>query len=146
VFTLDAQRSPQVDACCRKRLRKRRPRQKVVLAREVRANGRALCRVNGRAVSQSVLRQLGELLIDAHGQSEHLSLLRVREHVNLLDTYAGGWELRKAVADKVAALRETRKDIEDITAHARERARRVDMLKFQLEESGRAAQPNEEEA
>ena len=104
-------------------------------------------RVNGRAVSQSVLRQIGELLIDAHGQSEHLSLLRVREHVNLLDTYAGGWEMRKGVAEKVAALRETRKDIDDITAHARERARRVDMLKFQLEEI-RAARlkPNEEEA
>ena len=34
---------------------------------------------------------------------------------SLLDTYAGGWEMRKAVAEKVAALRETRKDIDDIT-------------------------------
>ncbi len=147
VFTLDEQRSPQVDAVLAENgLENEDPRQ-IVLAREVRSNGRALCRVNGRAVSQSVLRQLGELLIDAHGQSEHLSLLRVREHVNLLDTYAGGWDMRKAVAEKVAALRETRKDIEDITAHARERARRVDMLKFQLEEI-RAARlkPNEEEA
>ena len=147
VFTLDEQRSPQVDGVLAENgLENEDPRQ-IILAREVRANGRALCRVNGRAVSQTVLRQLGELLIDAHGQSEHLSLLRVREHVNLLDTYAGCWDLRKAAAEKVAALRETRRDIDDITAHARERARRVDMLKFQLEEI-RAARlkPNEEAA
>src|SRR4029079_16740298 len=106
----------------------------LLLGREVRSNGRTLCRVNGRAVSQNVLRELGELLVDVHGQSEHLSLLRVKEHVNLLDRYANLWELRTRVANKVAELRSTRKDLKQLIDNARERARRADMLKFQLEE------------
>ncbi len=117
----------------------------LLLGREVRASGRTLCRVNGRAVGQNVLRELGELLMDVHGQSEHLSLLRVREHVNLLDRYAGLWELRTRVAAKVAELRAVRKELQQLIDSARERARRVDMLKFQLDEIRSARlKPNEE--
>lgn len=117
----------------------------LILGREVRANGRSLCRVNGRSVSQSVLRELGELLVDVHGQSEHVSLLRVREHINLLDRYAGLWELRAQVAAKYHALRAVRREIDQLTHNARERARRVDVLRFQLEEIRSARlKPNEE--
>ena len=147
VFALDEQRSPQVDHVLTEHgLENEDPRQ-IILAREVRSAGRAICRVNGRAVGQAVLRQLGELLIDAHGQSEHLSLLRPREHINLLDTYAGTWPQRREVATLVTSLRETRREIDTLVSETRERARRVDMLKFQLEEI-RAARlkPNEEEA
>ncbi len=119
----------------------------LTLAREVRANGRSIARVNGRSVGQNVLRELGELLVDVHGQSEHLSLLRVKEHVNLLDRYAGLWDLRQRVADKVNALRAIRRQLDELQRTERERARRVDMLKFQLEEI-RAARlrPGEEAA
>jgi DNA repair protein RecN (Recombination protein N) len=119
----------------------------LVLGREVRANGRSLCRVNGRAVSQAVLRELGEMLVDVHGQSEHVSLLRVKEHVNLLDRYAGLWELRGQVAERYHAWRAAGRELEELSRSARERARRVDMLKFQLEDI-RAAKlkPNEEAA
>ena len=106
----------------------------VMLAREVRAGGRSICRVNGRSVSQSALREVGELLVDLHGQSEHLSLLRVREHVNLLDRYAGTWDLRGRVAEKYAELRAVRKQLDELQRNERERARRLDMLKFQVEE------------
>lgn len=119
----------------------------VTLAREVRTNGRTVCRVNGRTVSQQILRDVGELLVDVHGQSEHLSLLRVREHLNLLDRFAGLWDLRAKVASKVGELRAVRKQIEEIERNTRERERRVDMLKFQVEEI-RAARlkPSEEAA
>jgi DNA repair protein RecN (Recombination protein N) len=119
----------------------------VLLSREVRNGGRSICRVNGRTVGQNVLREIGELLVDVHGQSEHLSLLRVKEHINLLDTFAETWDLRGQVSEKVLQLRAIRKQIDDIERNARERARRVDMLKFQLEEI-RAAKlkPNEEAA
>ncbi len=61
----------------------------VVLAREIRREGRNLARINGRTVALSLQRQVGELLVDVHGQSEHLSLLRVQEHLHLLDRFAG---------------------------------------------------------
>jgi len=106
----------------------------VTLGREVRAGGRSICRVNGRSVSQAALREIGELLVDLHGQSEHLSLLRVREHVNLLDHYANTWDLRGRVAAKYAELRAVRKQLDELQHSERERARRLDMLKFQVEE------------
>ena len=59
----------------------------LMLGREIRANGRSVARVNGRSVSATLLRELGELLIDVHGQSEHLSLLHVNQHLSLLDNY-----------------------------------------------------------
>ena len=59
------------------------------ISREIRSNGRSVARLNGRNVSASLLREIGEQLVDLHGQSEHLSLLRVREHLTLLDSYAG---------------------------------------------------------
>lgn len=119
----------------------------LTLSREVRAGGRSIARINGRSVSQSALRELGELLVDVHGQSEHLSLLRVKEHVNLLDRYANLWDLRQRVAAKVTELRAVRRQLDELQRNERERARRVDMLKFQLEEI-RAAKlkPGEEAA
>ncbi len=145
VFTLDNSSRQLVEALLAEQgLESDEPGQ-LILGREVRANGRSLCRVNGRSVSQSVLRDLGELLVDVHGQSEHVSLLRVKEHINLLDRYAGLWELRQQVAAKYHALRAVRREIDQLTHNARERARRVDMLKFQLEEIRSARlKPNEE--
>ena len=107
---------------------------RLYLAREVRAGSRATARINGRAVPASVLREVGEALIDIHGQSEHLSLLRPKEHVNLLDRYADTWDLREQLADRVGALREVRRELADLLKSEAELARRIDMLKFQIDE------------
>jgi DNA repair protein RecN (Recombination protein N) len=104
------------------------------LAREIRSGGRSTARVNGRAVPSSLLREIGDLLIDIHGQSEHLSLLRPRQHVDLLDRYAGTWEQREKFSAQVAQLREVRKELSELLKSEAELARRVDMLKFQAEE------------
>ena len=104
------------------------------LAREIRSGGRSTCRVNGRAVPASLLREIGERLIDIHGQSEHLSLLRPKEHVNLLDRYAGTWETREQVAHLTGQWREVRKELGDLLKSEAELARRADMLKFQIDE------------
>src|SRR5208337_1009137 len=61
----------------------------VTLAREVRREGRSVARVNGRTVGLLLLKELGEILVDIHGQSEHLSLLDAHAHLGLLDRYAG---------------------------------------------------------
>jgi DNA repair protein RecN (Recombination protein N) len=104
------------------------------LAREIRVGGRSTARVNGRAVPASLLRELGEQLIDIHGQSEHLSLLRPKEHVNLLDRYADTWELREQFARLVGQWRATHKELSDLLKSEAELARRADMLKFQIDE------------
>jgi DNA repair protein RecN (Recombination protein N) len=106
----------------------------LILAREINLSGRNVCRVNGRAVPLSVLAQLGERLVDIHGQSEHLSLLRVKEHLNFLDRYAGLQEQRAAVAEGVRALRRVREELASLHRDERELARRADLLQYQVHE------------
>ena len=110
----------------------------LTLGREVRKGGRSVCRVNGRSVSQTVLKDIGQYLVDIHGQSEHLSLLRVREHVNLLDRYANLWDERTRFSQVVAQLREIRRELDTLLKDEREMARRADLLQFQIEEIGSA--------
>lgn len=106
----------------------------LLLARELRLTGRNICRVNGRAVSLSILKQLGEHLIDIHGQGEHLSLLKPRSHLPLLDAYAKVDSSREKVAIEVRKLRKIQQDLAELQASARTIAQRMDMLQFQVKE------------
>jgi DNA repair protein RecN (Recombination protein N) len=106
----------------------------LVLAREVRANGRSVARVNGRGVTTALLGEIGGLLVDVHGQGEHLSLLREREHVGLLDRYAGLNGEAGQMADLARRVRGVRKELEGLRQDERERARRIDLLAYQVEE------------
>lgn len=106
----------------------------VVLSREVRLNGRNICRVNGRSVSLQTLSELADLLVDVHGQGEHLNLLKPKTHVQLLDRYAGLLPLRREVAQLAAALRGVRNELQRLRQDARTLAQRVDLLSFQAGE------------
>jgi DNA repair protein RecN (Recombination protein N) len=106
----------------------------VVLSREVRLNGRNICRINGRSVSLQTLSELADLLVDVHGQGEHLNLLKPKTHVQLLDRYAGLLPLRKQAAEQVTALRGVRGELQRLRQDARTLAQRVDLLSFQAGE------------
>lgn len=121
--------------------------ERVTLGRELRREGRNICRVNGRTVSLGTLRALGELLVDVHGQSEHLSLLRVREHQDLLDRYAQTAELLHEYRRDYEALRAVQAELETLRRSAREAAQRQDLLAFQVNEIEAAMlQPGELES
>ena len=106
----------------------------LVLARELRRGGRSICRVNGRVVTLSTLESIGRHLIDIHGQTGHLSLLRVREHIDFLDRYGNLWPLRREVAGLVRELRQVRQDLSALIRDERELARRADLLTYQIQE------------
>lgn len=106
----------------------------VVLSRELRREGRTIARVNGSSVSTALLRELGEYLVDIHGQSEHLSLLQVRQHLGLLDRFAGSQQHLtrfQGLYRELSALRRELKTLRDDEADA---LRRMDLLTFQAEE------------
>ena len=118
----------------------------LLLGREVRLTGRNVSRVNGRSVTLTLLREVAEALVDIHGQSEHLSLLRVREHANLLDRYAELASLRSQVAELAGQVRAVRRELVDLVRSEQELAHRADLLQFQVSEIEAAAlQPDEEE-
>jgi DNA repair protein RecN (Recombination protein N) len=118
----------------------------LILTRDIRGSGRSTARINGRTVPARELATIGEWLVDIHGQSEHLSLLRPAEHLGMLDSYAGTTGLRRELADLVRQYRQTRNQIEQIRSGERERAHQIDLLRFQVQEITEAElQPDEEE-
>ncbi len=108
--------------------------QELILAREINLDGRNTCRANGRIVPLRLLSTLAQHLADIHGQNQHLSLLRVREHMDILDRYAGLWRLRAEVAEGVHQLTQVRRELDRLRQDGGERARRVDFLRYQVDE------------
>ncbi len=118
----------------------------VVLMREVRKEGRSMARVNGRTVNVGLLKELGAILIDIHGQAEHLSLLDSRAHLGLLDRYA---EIARPLSDyrqTYHALLNLRRELGDLRKAQADADRRVEMLTYQAEEIEAARlKPGEDE-
>jgi DNA repair protein RecN (Recombination protein N) len=118
----------------------------LTLGREITSSGRTVCRINGSAVKTDMLRDIGQALVDIHGQTEHISLLRVGEHLELLDQYANLSGQRRRLAELVGQLRAIRKEKHTLQRDERELVRRTELLKFQVGEIEAAAlQPGEEE-
>ena len=108
------------------------------LGREIRAEGRTIARVNGRTVNLSVQSEIGEALVDVHGQSDHLSLLKVRNHRDLLDRFAHDQEsltIYQSLFKDWSLLVKQLNELHAIEKTARDRA---DMLKYQIQEIGEA--------
>ena len=108
--------------------------EEIILAREVNLDGRNTCRVNGRIVPLRFLSTLAQHLVDIHGQNQHLSLLRVREHMDILDKYGGLWQLRTEVAEWSRQLTEVRQELDRLRMDEGALAQRVDFLRYQVEE------------
>lgn len=104
------------------------------VGREIRNGGRSVARLNGRNVSAGLLKELGELLVDLHGQSEHLSLLRVKEHLNLIDRYAGDDELLNDYTQVFEEFVSVNRELRDLHQAESESARQIDMLNYQINE------------
>ncbi len=118
----------------------------VVLTREVRREGRNVARVNGRTVNVSLLKELGALLVDIHGQAEHLSLLDSRAHLGLLDRYA---EVARPLSDyrqTYHTLLNLRRELNELRKTQADAERRMEMLTYQAEEVEAAhLKPGEDE-
>jgi DNA repair protein RecN (Recombination protein N) len=106
----------------------------LTLGREIRNNGRSIARVNGRNVNVSILSELSEYLVDVHGQSEHLSLLHVRQHLGLLDSYAHVEEEQEEFQKIYYQLVQVRKQLIELRKAESDAARQIDILKYQIDE------------
>ena len=106
----------------------------VVLTREVRREGRSVARVNGRTVNVSLLKEIGSLVVDIHGQAEHLSLLDPRAHLGLLDRYAEVSRLLSDYRQTYHTLLNLRNELNGLRRTQAEADRRVEFLTYQAEE------------
>lgn len=106
----------------------------LTLAREIRIEGRAIARVNGRSVNVGLLKELGSFLVDIHGQTEHLSLLDERSHLNLLDRYAAVETELSEYKSAYQRLSAVRRELKELRELEQESTRRTELLTFQAQE------------
>lgn len=108
----------------------------LVLQREVTREGRSQARVNGQPCTAGQLKQIGRLLVDLHGQHDHQALLDPLGPVQFLDDWIGepAHQAREAVAEAFAQWEAARDRLRHQQRNERERAQRVDLLRFQVQE------------
>ncbi|MTV81091.1 DNA repair protein RecN [Secundilactobacillus folii] len=119
----------------------------VILQREIYRSGRNICRINGMLVNTSTLKQLGETIVDIHGQNEHQELMQPDKHLRLLDEF-GGTPLQKIKQQYQTTYQDYQRlhhSMVSRNTHQKEWAQRLDMLRFQVKEIEDAQlQPDEE--
>ncbi len=109
-----------------------------MIQREIFLDGKNICRVNGSLVSVSILRKLGIQLINIHGQHDSASLFDENNHLQFLDDFADNAHLRSAYAAEYAHVAKLRQEIQRMTMDEGEKLRRMETLRYQIEEISKA--------
>ena len=108
----------------------------IIIRREILQNGRSISRVNGQMINLSVLRTIGQQLVDIHGQHDQEVLMRPHRHIQMLDEFgdASFFELKEAYQMSFDNYRRMRKQVLDIKKNQQEHKARIEMLEFQMAE------------
>ena len=109
-----------------------------IIQREIYLDGKNVCRVNGTLVTVSILRKLGMLLIDIHGQHDSASLFDEANHLKFLDDFAENEALRHDYAEKYSAVSALRNEVDRMTMDESEKLRRMETLRYQIAEIEKA--------
>ena len=109
-----------------------------IIQRDVYLDGKNVCRVNGQLVTVSILHKLGIQLINIHGQHDSASLFDEANHLTFLDDFAANDALRTTYSEKYMAVDKLRREISRMSMDESEKLRRMETLKYQIEEIERA--------
>lgn len=106
----------------------------LLIQREIRLEGRSLCKVNGAPATVSMLRELGPLLITIHGQHESYELLSPEIHMTYVDSFGELQPLIEEYQNSYRVLRKLQKQLQELDTDEGEKARRLDLLRYQVNE------------
>ena len=112
----------------------------ILLTRTMNQSGKTICRINGNIVTVGMMKECAEGLLDIHGQHNHQSLLNTAKHIQILDRFCGK-ELEQAKQDfevTYKTYKELQKNLEKLLGDEQQRARKIDLLQFQVEEIAQA--------
>ncbi|MDP4085586.1 MAG: DNA repair protein RecN [Bacillota bacterium] len=112
----------------------------VVLKRDISQTGKSVCRINGKLVTISTLREVGSTLVDIHGQHEHQELMDDSRHLFLLDQF-GAQEIMPSFAEYQTVFRryeQTLAKLKALSENEQQTAHRLDLIQFQFEEIQKA--------
>ncbi|XEC92837.1 DNA repair protein RecN [Paenibacillus tarimensis] len=125
------------------------PDELLIMRRELSAHGKSVSRVNGQIVNLTMLREIGECLVNLHGQHEHQSLLKTEQHLEWLDLYAGTplAEKKTAYQDAYRQYQQVRVKLKELEETSRQNMQMLDLYRFQIEEIRSAdLKPGEDES
>ncbi|MGM9563376.1 MAG: DNA repair protein RecN [Faecousia sp.] len=111
----------------------------LTVQREIYLDGKNVCRVNGLPVSVGILKKLGLQLINIHGQHDSAALFDENYHLSFLDSFACNENLLEVYRQKYQSLQALRREMERLSMDESEKLRRMENLKYQIEEISRAA-------
>ncbi len=118
----------------------------VLISRELTADGKGTCRIGGRPVTAAVLREAGKLLVNIHGQHDNQALLLPEKHIGFLDEYARLSDELSQYREVYRQAGEVKRELSSLEMDEREKARRMELLRYQIDELSRAKlQSGEEE-
>ena len=119
----------------------------IILRRDLNDSGKSICRVNGKLVPLSVLREIGGSLIDIHGQHENQELMDEKFHIHLLDQFAH-YELQEVKVkydESYESYRQLKREFAELSMDEQRTAQRIDLYQFQIQELEQAALRIDEE-
>ncbi|GAE31888.1 DNA repair protein RecN [Alkalihalobacillus hemicellulosilyticus] len=122
--------------------------QMFILRRDITTQGKSICRINGKMVTIAILREIGQTLVDIHGQHEHQSLMQPEHHMHLLDEYAGVLlkRTRLEYQELYKKALQLQQQVVRFSTNEQEMAQKVDLYQFQLNEIEQAQlEPLEDE-
>lgn len=118
----------------------------LLIQREIRTNGKNICRINGMAATVTMLRELGPKLVSIHGQHDSYELLSETAHMEYIDSYGELGDLLGEYQACYNKLKAVQRQLKELITDEAEKARRMDLLSYQIEELEDAGlRPGEQE-
>ena len=108
----------------------------IIISREINLNGRNMCKINGRMVTVNELKEFMQSCIEIHGQNDNQNLLEIKEHQKYLDEFIGDKiiNLKNEYREKYVRYNEIKKELKENLADDKERQRKIDLLRYQINE------------
>lgn len=118
----------------------------LIIRREISQKGNNRCFINDTPVSLNLIKELGDILVDLHGQHEHQSLLRTETHIDFLDSYSNNSSLLQEYQSLFSKLKQKQKELSELLSKELSIKEKKDIYQFQLKEIDTInPQPNEDE-
>ena len=119
----------------------------LIIRREILQNGRSVSRINGQMVNLSVLKAVGQHLVDIHGQHDQEELMRPQLHITMLDEFgdAAFFQTKATYRQTFEDYKRLRKQVVELQRNQQENKARIEMLEFQIAEIEAAALEVEED-
>ena len=106
----------------------------LILSRKITADGKSSCRINGRTAPLSIVREIGNMLLNIHGQLDNQALLVSSKHREFVDNFAGNKDILAEYSNKYLEYSKVLKKFEELQQSETDKEHRIELLKFQVNE------------